>query len=392
MKLTVYNPEISVSSSRIVQESLKIEQGVSAYGAIAAFLDANLEQLDRLAEYCSQIAAQSAVKKMYDEQYFDPNRKVKSFMTRNIYLNEDKKNKMEGERFVKGVVTQAATEAGIKLASRSLLKWANDRDKYVTCEQVYAVMVSYIRNAESGANISRAEIELNKIRNSFPLNSREKRKLVTNINNGVYTLNDLNVSSILSPGNIQIKNALAYFLTVLNRQLYGNDIPAVNRMTNYYSLLDLNGVYGNEVMNENQYCYDEIAADQAAYLQLSRSMVKNLFIDLPSIDMEGIMVRASEMAKYDPYAIRRKKVKGASKGAALSITGIISNNPELAFNGLSTAVSQFLPDDETLTKAKDRMQSWGVSSNECDMIFTNARNIESKCTQNDLMLVDKSMN
>lgn len=390
MKLTVYNPEISVSSSRIVQESLKIEQGVSAYGAIAAFLDANLEQLDRLAEYCSQIAAQSAVKKMYDKQYFDPNRKVKSFMTRNIYLNEDKKNKMEGERFVKGVVTQAATEAGIKLASRSLLKWANDRDKYVTCEQVYAVLISYIRNSEKGANISRAETELNKIRNSFPLNPREKRKLVNEFNTGVYTLNDLNVSSILSPNNVQIKNALAYFLTVINRQLYGADMPAVNQMPNYYSLLDLNGVYGNELMNENQYCYDEIASDQAAYLQLSRAMVKNLFTDIPSIDMEGIMARASEMAKFDPYAIRRKKVKGASKGAALSITGIISNNPELAFNGLSTAVSQFVLNDETLTTIQNQIRSWGANSNECDMIFTNAKNIESKCTQNDLLLVDSS--
>lgn len=385
MELSIYSPEVAVGSSRSVQESLKIEQGVSAYGAMAAFMDANLEQLDRLAEYCAQMAAYSNVKELYDKQYFDNKHKVKSFWTRNIYLNEDKKNKMEGDRFVKGAVTQLVTESAIKGASRLVRKWAYDKDKFVTCEQVYAVLLSYITNAEAGANVERANIELNKIRNSFPLSMHEKKKLYNKYNSGSISFDTLNVSSVVSPNNIQIKNALAYFLTVINRQLYGADEPEKSCMPDYYSLLDINGQYGTEFMLENQHSYDSIAADQVAYLQLSRAMVKNMFVDIPNIDLESIINRANEMAKYDPYSIRRKKVKGASKGAALSITGIVSKNPELAFNGLSTAISQFTQNDQLLSTVKDKVKDWGIGGNDADMIFANSKNISDKSKESDLI-------
>lgn len=385
MELAIYSPEVAIGSSRLVQESLKIEQGVSAYGAMAAFMDANLEQLDRLAEYCAQMAAYSNVKELYDKQYFDNRHKVKSFWTRNIYLNEDKKNKMEGERFVKGAITQVVTESAIKGASRLVRQWAYKKDKFVTCEQVYCVLVSYITNAESGANVERANIELNKIRNSFPLSLHEKKKLYNKYNSGLISFDTLNVSSVVSPNNVQIKNALAYFLTVINRQLYGADEPDKSSMPDYYSLLDINGQYGHEFMLENQYSYDNIAADQVAYLQLSRAMIKNMFVDIPNIDIESIINRANEMAKYDPYAIRRKKVKGASKGAALSITGIVSKNPELAFNGLSTAISQFTQNDQLLSTVKEKVQKLGIGGNDADMIFANSKNISDKSKESDLI-------
>lgn len=385
MDLAIYSSEVAVGSSRSVQESLKIEQGVSVYGAMAAFMDANFEQLDRLAEYCAQMAAYSNVKELYDKQYFDNKHKVKSFWTRNIYLNEDKKNKMEGDRFVKGAVSQLVTESAIKGASRFIRKWAYDKDKFVTCEQVYAVLLSYITNAKNGANVERANIELNKIRNSFPLSLHEKKKLYNKYKSGTINFDSLNVSSVVSPNNIQIKNALAYFLTVINRQLYGADEPDNSRMLDYYSLLDINGQYGTEFMLENQHSYDSIAADQVAYLQLSRAMVKNMFVDIPNIDLEGIINRANEMAKYDPYSIRRKKVKGATKGAALSITGIVSKNPELAFNGLSTAISQFTQNDQLLSTVKDKVKDWGIGGNDADMIFANSKNISDKSKESDLI-------
>ena len=385
MKLAIYSPEVAISSSRTVQESIKIEQGVSAYGAMAAFMDENLEQLDRLAEYCAQMAAYSNVKELYDKQYFDNRHKVKSFWTRNIYLNEDKKNKMTGERFIKGAVTRFVTETTIKGASRFVRKWAYDKDRFVTCEQVYAVLVSYITNADSGADVVRANIELNKIRNSFPLSANEKKKLYSKYSSGVVAFDTLDVSSVVSPSNAQVKNALAYFLTVINRQLYGADIPDKSKMPDYYSLLDINGQYGQEFMIENQHCYDNIAADQVAYLQLSRAMVKNMFVDIPNIDLTDIINRATEMAKYDPYAIRRKKIKGASKGAALSITGIISKNPELAYNGLSTAISQFTQNDQLLSTVKNKLHNWGIEGNDADMIFKNSNIITDKCKDNDLI-------
>lgn len=93
MELTNYESEAIVSSSRLVQESIKIEQGVSIYGALAAFLDSSLDSIDYMAEQFAGWAAEKAVKSKYDKQYFDDKHKVKSFWNRNIYLNRDKKIK-----------------------------------------------------------------------------------------------------------------------------------------------------------------------------------------------------------------------------------------------------------------------------------------------------------
>lgn len=71
MEFSIYSPEISTSSSRIVQESINIGQGVSAYGMLAAFLDNNIANIDLLAEYIGDLAAQKRVRSTYDKQHFD---------------------------------------------------------------------------------------------------------------------------------------------------------------------------------------------------------------------------------------------------------------------------------------------------------------------------------
>lgn len=86
MEVSIYSPEISTSSSRIVQESINIGQGVSVYGALAAFLDSNIANIDLLAEYMRDLASQKRVKSQYDKQHFDSDSKYRTFLNRNIYL------------------------------------------------------------------------------------------------------------------------------------------------------------------------------------------------------------------------------------------------------------------------------------------------------------------
>jgi len=386
MELTQYTPEVSIASSRFIQENIKIAQGNSAYGTMAAVLVANMEYIDRIAETCSQFVAQSAVIDQYNKQYFNPDQKLKSFWTRNIYLDSNKKRTFENERFVTGVLTQTVTEASVKLGARYLTNWLNERDKVNTCEQIYALLNAYIRDADKNANVYRARAELNKIRNSFPISTKDKRNLYRKYAKEEAAMESLDVSSILMEENKEIRNALAYFLIVLQKQLYGNGDGDKTRLLDYYSLLDINNRYGKEMVVENQLKYDEIAADQIAYLQLSRAVVKNVFVDVPNINMEQIIMRSKAMAEYDPYSFRRKKVQTTVQGAGITIAGIIASEPELAFNGIATALAQFLPNDECLSTARQRMQTWGVSGNEFDKIVSNANSILNKCHKSDLII------
>lgn len=383
MEIIKYSPEVSISSSRIVQESINVGQGVSAYGILAEFIDKNIAQIDLLSEYIGDNFSQKIVKDKYDDQYFKSDTKFKNLLNRNIYLSKTKSENMQNERFAYGFLTKFASETALKYGTRALATWANNKDKFITCEQMYVILKSYISSADNNANKQKAWTELNKIRNSFPLSPNEKKKLIEKSHN--LMLGDIDISSVLSKNNIPLKNALAYFLSVLSRQLYGSETSSDTKILNYYSFLEINGQYGKEVLSENQYQYDEIATDQLAYLQISRGIMKNMFLKSPNIDINSIFARAEELSKYDPYAIRRKKIKGLAQGGTLTIGGIISSNPEIALSGIATALSQFTQSDEVLTLAKDTMLKWGISGNESDVIMDNSDKIISKNKESDIV-------
>lgn len=384
MEFSIYSPEISTSSSRIVQESINIGQGVSAYGMLAAFLDNNIANIDLLAEYIGDLAAQKRVRSTYDKQHFDNNSKYRTFLNRNIYLNKEKVDSMQEDRFITGFLVRTAAEAAIKYGARAIGKWANQKDIFITCEQLYSILVAYICNAKKGANVNRAKIELNKIRNTFPLNKLDRIKIAEKYNTGTFSLDRIETSSILTKSNESVRNALAFYLTSLSRHLYGAESSSDKSVLDMYSLIELNGHYGKELNNENEYQYDTIAADQTAYLQISRGIMKNMFKDSPHIDLGKINARSQELAQYDPYSIRRKKIKGTAKGGALTIGGIITSNPEIALSGLATALSQFTQSDEVLQLSKDAMKKWGIGGNEFDLITDDSSSILSKSSESDL--------
>lgn len=386
MELSNSLPQVITNSSRIVQESINVGQGVSIYGTLATFIDINIAKIDQLAEYLGDVAAQKIVRSIYNKQHFDFNSKYRTFLNRNIYLNKEKRKSMAEERYRYGFLTKAAIEAALKFGSRTLGKTLNKKDCFITCEQIYAVLVDYVYKADKNANINRAKIELNKIRNSFPLDVSEKRKLALKYSHTQTITESLDVSSILNKGNESLVNSLSYFLTVLSKQLYGAEIESDKNIVNYYGLIDLNGQYGNELRKENEYNYDCVAADQTAYLQISRGLMKNMFKDSPGVDLKAISARANELAQYDPYAIRQKKLKGIIKGS-LSLGTIVANNPEIALIGLSTALSQFKQSDETLQLSKDYMNKVGIGGNEFDVIREDTNSIIHKILDNDLSQV-----
>ncbi len=384
MEFSIYSPEASISSSRLVQESINVGQGISAYGMLAAFIDTNIAYIDQLAEYIGDEAAKIIVKNKYDNQYFKSDTKFKSFLNRNIYLNKNKVESMQQDRFNYGYLTQLAAQAALKYGARAVGKWANKKDVFITCEQLYSILVAYICNARTGANVNRAKIELNKIRNSFPISQSDRRKIAEKYNVGTFSLDLIETSSILTKSNESVRNALAYYISAISRQLYGIDSSSDRSVLDFYSLIDLNGHYGKELSHENEKRYDEIAADQTAYLQISRGIMKNMFKDSPYIDLNKINIRAQELAQYDPYAVRRKKITGAAKGGVITIGSIISGNPEIALSGLATALSQFTQSDEVLQLAKNAMKKWGIGGNEFDLITDESNSILSKSRESDL--------
>ena len=51
--------------------------------------------------------------------------------------------------------------------------------------------------------------------------------------------------------------------------------------------------------------------------------MKNMFMDYPRINIESIMARSTELAQYDPYAIRREKIRWVAQNGMVTIGGIV---------------------------------------------------------------------
>ena len=113
--------------------------------------------------------------------------------------------------------------------------------------------------------------------------------------------------------------------------------------------------------------------------------MKGLFKDKPNIDLPAIVERSQQLAQYDPYTVRKKTFKGLLTSGSDIVRGIILKEPGIAFNGISTALSQFRLDDETQQSAKDALLNKGISGREFDTINENAHIIKEKNQDNDLM-------
>lgn len=384
--ITSVSPAVITSSSRIMQEAELAQGNISVYGKVSDFLCVSMDQIDQCSHEISGWVSDKAIHAVQDKYYHDNEHKFRSARRRHIYISPSERRKMEFKSQAAGIGAGLLTELGIQLSFRGLQILAHNREEYKTFEQMYAVLCLFLQDAEKGSDIELAAAELSKIRNSFPISVRKKRKLRKKYSEADQ-IGKLNPSRILSGNNTQLRDATAYFLTALNKQLYKDEKPRYDTLANYYSLLDLNGTYGKSMMEETGIVYDEIAMNQAIYLDLSRRITKKLAVKMPDIDVRQIISRNAQAAKFDPYAVHRRKVKTASIGLGEGLISILAKRPDIFIQGMSTALSQFTQDERLIDSAQELCRELPIGSKDAENILqesvAGAQTIKAVCDKND---------
>lgn len=371
--------ENSVSVSRNYQEALNVKQGNSAYGVVAALIDNNIEIIDAAAELLGQLASTAAVKKIYDKQYFDPKYgNFKNFLTRNVYLDPVKKDKMELTRKITGAAAMVGTEAAIKWGARGIQYFLNEEDKYKTLFKVYQLLYFFANQNNSSTNFERALIELAKVRNSFPISQSKISKMkkeVLKIN--ITSLTDLDCDWLRGADDSFLEN-ISYLIYSIYCQKYYDVEDNEDVLLDYYNILGYHTNVAKELIRENKNTYATISNDQKKYLSVSRGMVRNMNISLPSFDVERIKAHIDQMAKYDPYSIRRKRVAGAAKSGTIAVAGLFAKNPVMIINAGAEALAQFSLDDNGKEEARNRLKGWGIDENSIGQIFKQSDELKKK--------------
>ena len=152
-------------------------------------------------------------------------------------------------------------------------------------------------------------------------------------------------------------------------------------------MIDINGVNAKNIIAENTENYDVISSSQLAYLEISRGIVKQTAISNPSIDLDEVMKRNKIAAQYDPYAIRRMKVKKSVINGSKTISGILAavytQNPALIKCSVSTALAQFSENDMIIESIQNQCVSWGMERKDIDTAIEGKKVIDTECNNND---------
>lgn len=380
----------SIAASRNYQESLNMWQGNSTYGKLAFLISSNMASISAFAETAGQWVGEKAVDKIRDKQYFNPvYGEFKNFLSRNIYLSKAKKERMERERYAVGYASSLVTESGIKLLSSAVGQWANNRDKFLTLQEIYSFLNSYISQDIKNCNYERANIELAKIRSSFPLSTQQKIKLnKKTIKSNESICDIIGKASFMSSDNNDLRISISYLLYSVHCQMFAefsDDTEALKYLMNYYNAMGFHGNYAKELLRENNETYQKITDDQLKYLGIARSFIKNAFVEIPDIDIDRLRSQAENMAKYDPYSFRRKKVQNTAKATGTTILGVYKKNPALIIRGAATAISQFdlESNDNTIDRIADLLIDKGIEKNDIDSIFESSDCISSLASKND---------
>lgn len=370
----------SISSSRNIQEILQVQNGVTTYGTLANLLCMNMDKIDMISRVFSEYVSASRVNKLYDKQFFDDDNVIKSFWTRNIYLNPVKKADLENERFKEGMVSSIAIQAGIQIGARAGQLILSKVDKIVTIKEIYALLNFYANDIGEGADIEMSKTELAKIRMSLPTTVRQSENLKSS--KPAKNIYDINATNIMRVDDTELIENICYLLYAISAQKYKDRFEGDSfdpMLLNMYSLLDYNGSLGIEVAKEMRNKYDNIATDEVRVLKVARHIVKDIPIAIPNLNLQDFVNRASEMAKYDPYAPKRQKVEDVTKKAVpASISAIFSKKPDLILQALGTALSNVnLTDNAKETMYIKAKKDWGMDDDIIDASFTTADEIKN---------------
>lgn len=382
--------ENSIAASRNYQESLNVWRGNSTYGKLAFLISSNMTNISAFAETAGQWVGEMAIEKIRDKQYFNPvYGEFKNFLSRNIYLSKAKREKMERQRYAVGYASSLITEGGIKLMAGAVGNWANNRDKFLTLQELYSFLSSYANQNIKNCNSVRANIELAKIRSSFPLSTQQKIKMNKKTIRSNESVSDIiGKASFMSSDNNDLRISISYLLYSIHCQMfteYSEDPEALKYLMNYYNILGFHSNYAKELLRENNDTYQKITDDQSKYLGIARSFIKNVFVDLPEIDIDRLKSQADNMAKYDPYSFRRKKIQNSANSAATTIAGVYLKNPTLIIQGAATAIAQLdlEGNENTVGLLEELLAKKGIETKDVAAILESSDCISSLASKND---------
>lgn len=339
----------TITTSRIDQEQFEAGRAATGYGRLAALMSNNYERIDPMIEFVSREMAKKKVMEAYDSQYFDKRYgKFRNFWTRTIYLDPEKKKEMEAQRKLIGFCTSLGVEAALKTTARGVEKLLREMDWYKSVAQIYGLISSFAAEDDEKGDMFKAKVELGKIRNQLPLDTFgtfEKKRLMKAKPQPLYDIPE--IAALSGENSEKIRESISFYLYTVYCQKYGEylethpDDPSCKKLLmTYYDYLGYSGKTAEELFRDNAEACGKIADEQAKYLGLSRAMVRKVFTRMPEIDIDRLNRQADEMAKYDPYSIRRKKVQTAGLSAAVTVAGIFARSPSLVIQGGATALAQ----------------------------------------------------
>jgi hypothetical protein len=111
-------------------------------------------------------------------------------------------------------------------------------------------------------------------------------------------------------------------------------------------------------------------------------MLKNLEPNMPNIDLNKIKVRSDEMAKSDPYRIRKRKVLKPTVSSKKTIADIFFNEPEIAIQAGSTAMAQLTIDDNLKEDVRNTMvNKWEFDDTAYENIMLGSEEIKKESNE-----------
>ena len=364
----------SIIFSRLFQENISLSQGVTGYGVIANLINIHIHDIDKIAEYAGAYFSQRDIEKRYVDQY---GRNGVSGTFNRVFTGGQKAYENQVERRDFGFIKALSIEGGIKIGARIIQKWTGEREKYQCLDQVYRILLAYAKEDPSVTERKNLIRELNKIRNSFPLSANDRVKLSEISVDGLDVF-ETDFPILEAEGNQELRENISYLLYVLYVQKYGESVENEERLLEYYDLLGFRSLEADELLRENKNSYDIITIDQLKYLNISRSIVKNLEISMPNIDVNAIARRTVEMAENDPYRIRKKKVLRTPFGGQKRISDVYFESPLVVINAGATALSQFALDSDTKENVRSQMTDWGLDDNAINKIMEESDNIKKE--------------
>ena len=201
------------------------------------------------------------------------------------------------------------------------------------------------------------------------------KKEVLKIN--ITSLTDLDCDWLRGADDSFLEN-ISYLIYSIYCQKYYDVEDNEDVLLDYYNILGYHTNVAKELIRENKNTYATISNDQKKYLSVSRGMVRNMNISLPSFDVERIKAHIDQMAKYDPYSIRRKRVAGAAKSGTIAVAGLFAKNPVMIINAGAEALAQFSLDDNGKEEARNRLKGWGIDENSIGQIFKQSDELKKK--------------